>query len=199
MFVGRRSILFLLCLPLFIVVSSSGCWFSLSSVGRVWFPFFCSSQCYIIHLEANVLVSSLCVPPASLSAFIHKRPPPRFPLAAYTNKHTPVCRWKQILMKSNWEENIWYLSFMFGLSWAFYWKRPVEIESLSLIWEVDERKKEGSRRFPLFLASLCHRVSAILLFVLLSGLELTPVCSLSKPENGCTVHIGRWCHVSPQV
>lgn len=86
--------------------------------------------------------------PASLSAFIHKRPPPRFPLAAYTNKHTPVCRWKQILMKSNWEENIWYLSFMFGLSWAFfYWKRPAENESWSPIWDIDERKRRKQSLF----------------------------------------------------
>lgn len=72
------------------LIFSKLCWPCLISISLFFSFLFCSSPSYIIHLETNVSVFKFVrrALPGCLHSHI-KRPPPRFPLAAYTNKHTP--------------------------------------------------------------------------------------------------------------
>lgn len=143
---------------------SSLCWFSLSSIWRVWFPFLLIPELdNTFTVEAKVLVSRICVClcvrvclSVSLSTFMQKRYLIFYCTSTMVSSCSPYKQTHHCLqMKTNIDEiklgkeyliselNVWIkLGFL-------YWIKPVGIGSMSSIWE-----RRGEKAFSLLCTSL---------------------------------------------
>lgn len=147
---------------------SSCCWFSLSSVGRVWFPFLLIPElhntfrgwCLGFKNVCLLMCECVCLS-LSLSTFVHKR---HLIFHSTTTMVSSCSPYKQthpcLQMKTNIDEiklgkeyliselNVWIkLGFL-------YWIKHVGIGSMSSIWE-NRRQKTYSFFCALFSFAMC--------------------------------------------